>query len=167
MKKWVSACAVAMGLSVASVAHALDVAVLDVPQALFSSDRAKSFMKGLDKEFSDSEQRLETLARDIQANQQKLKKDGGIMKDDDRQKLQNSLKDEVSEYRFLQQKVQSGRASRQQQFLDANRPLLDKLIRELINKKDVKVILSRQGTVYVSETADLTPDLIKSLNKSK
>ena len=116
MKTWASAMLVGMGLSLASVAHAIDVVVLDVPQALFSSERAKTFMKGLDKEFSDSEGRLERLARDIQSGQQQLQKDGSVMKDTDRRKMEQSLQDKVSEYRFLQQKVQSGRADRQQEF---------------------------------------------------
>ncbi|MDH2434565.1 OmpH family outer membrane protein [Pokkaliibacter sp. MBI-7] len=167
MKTWASAMLVGMGLSLASVAHAIDVVVLDVPQALFSSERAKTFMKGLDKEFSDSEGRLERLARDIQSGQQQLQKDGSVMKDTDRRKTEQSLQDKVSEYRFLQQKVQSGRADRQQEFLDNNRALLDKLIRQMIDQKNIKVILNKQGTVYVAPDADMTKTLVDLLNKSK
>ncbi|MFB9887005.1 OmpH family outer membrane protein [Balneatrix alpica] len=167
MKSWASACLLGIGLACAPIAQALDVVVLDVPQALFSSDKAKAFMKSMDQEFSESENRLEKLAREIQSSQQKLQKDGSVMSENERRKLEQQLQDKVAEYRFLQQKVQSGRAERQQEFLEGNRPLLDKLIRQIIEEKGIKVILNKQATVFSGPEADMTKLLVDKLNKSK
>ena len=52
-------------------------------------------------------------------------------------------------------------------FLDNNRALLDKLIRQMIDQKNIKVILNKQGTVYVAPDADMTKTLVDLLNKSK
>ncbi|EMP57016.1 chaperone protein skp [Marinobacter santoriniensis NKSG1] len=141
------------------------IGVVDLRQALFSSDEAKAFSETLKKDFSGEEQKV----REAQASAKKLKdrleKDGAMMNETERNKLAGEFQDKVKEFNYLKQKLDSTVAKRKQDFLQSQRPDVDAAVKELLKEHDLDLILPSEAVVYVKPEMNLTSELLDKLNR--
>ncbi|MBU2874569.1 OmpH family outer membrane protein [Marinobacter salexigens] len=156
---------------VAAMALALPVAaesrigVVDLRQALFSSNDAKSFSENMQKDFAGDEQKVREAQEAARSLKERLEKDGAMMNDSERNKLAGEFQEKVKEFNFLKQRLDTTVNQRKQAFLEEARPEVDAAVKELLEENDLDLILPSEAVVYVKPDMNLTPQLLEKLNR--
>ena len=141
------------------------IGVVDLRQALFSSNDAKSFSESLQKDFAADEAKVREVQEEARKLKERLEKDGAMMNESERSKLTGEFQEKVKEFNFLKQRLDSAVAQRKQAFLEQARPEVDLAVEELIEENDLDIILPSEAVVYVKPEMNLTPQLLEKLNR--
>lgn len=166
--KTVRTLAAAMIASFAMPAMAeMKIGVVDLRQALFTSNAAQSFSEQLKSEFTRDENEVRAAQEAARKLQERLEKDGAMMNEAERTRLASEFEDKVKEFNYLKNRLDTAVAKRKQTFLQDSRPLVDESLKNILESRKLDLILPREAVVYVSPEMDLTPALIESLNKKR
>ncbi len=153
-----------MALSLPAMADTR-IGVVDLRQALFSSDDAKSFSETLQKDFAGDEAKVREVQEEARKLKERLEKDGAMMNESERNELAGQFQSKVQEFNSLKQRLDSTVAQRKQEFLDKARPLVDAAVKELMEENELDLILPSEAVVYVKPEMNLTSSLLEKLNK--
>ncbi|HTN34695.1 MAG TPA: OmpH family outer membrane protein [Marinobacter sp.] len=156
--------AVAMAVSIPSLADT-KIGVVDLRQALFSSNDAKTFSEGLQKDFAGDEAKVREAQDAARKLKDRLEKDGAMMNESERNKLAGEFQEKVKEFNFLKQRLDSAVAQRKQAFLEQARPEVDAAVKELLDENGLDLILPSEAVVYVKPEMNLTSKLLDKLNR--
>lgn len=152
-------------LLVTGQAYAGKVVVLDVQQALLSSDAASDFRKQVQQEFAGEQKQLVDLEKQARALQEKLQKNAGLSSEEDMNQLRLQFQKAFGEYQRRGQELQQQRAQREQTFIAEMKPRLDEVIQGLIKEQDIDLIVAKQASIYVEPALDITKSVVDRLNK--
>ena len=141
------------------------IGVVDLRQALFSSNDAKSFSENMQKDFAGDEQKVREAQEAARSLKERLEKDGAMMNDSERNKLAGEFQEKVKEFNFLKQRLDTTVNQRKQAFLEEARPEVDAAVKELLEENDLDLILPSEAVVYVKPDMNLTPQLLEKLNR--
>jgi len=141
------------------------IGVVDLRQALFSSNDAKSFSENMQKDFAGDEQKVREAQEAARSLKERLEKDGAMMNDSERNKLAGEFQEKVKEFNFLKQRLDTTVNQRKQAFLEEARPEVDAAVKELLEENDLDLILPSEAVVYVKPEMNLTPQLLEKLNR--
>lgn len=141
------------------------IGVVDLRQALFSSNEAKTFSESLQKDFADDEAEVRQAQEAARKLKDRLEKDGAMMNESERSQLTAEFQEKVKEFNFLKQRLDSTVASRKQSFLENARPNVDNAVQELLEEHDLDLILPSEAVVYVKPEMNLTDELLDKLNR--
>jgi outer membrane protein len=141
------------------------LAVLDVQQALLSSDAAASFRQELQQEFADEQQQLVDLEKQARALREKMQKNAGLSSEEEMQQLRMQFQKAFGEFQRRGQELQQQRAQREQAFLNEMRPRLDEIIRNLIKQQEIDLVLNKQAAIYANPELDITGRVVELLNQ--
>jgi outer membrane protein len=156
--------AAAMALALPAVAQTR-VGVVDLRQALFSSNDAKSFSETMQKDFASDEEKVRETQEAARKLKERLEKDGAMMNESERNKLAGEFQEKVKEFNFLKQRLDSTVNQRKQAFLEEARPEVDAAVKELLEENDLDLILPSEAVVYVKPEMNLTSQLLDKLNR--
>jgi outer membrane protein len=156
--------AAAISLAMPAVAETR-IGVVDLRQALFSSDDAKTFSESLQKDFAGDEEKVRATQEFARELKERLEKDGAMMNESERNKLAGEFQEKVKEFNFLKQRLDSTVNQRKQAFLEEARPEVDAAVKELLEENDLDLILPSEAVVYVKPNMNLTPQLLEKLNR--
>lgn len=141
------------------------IGVVDLRQALFSSEDAQAFSQKLQQDFAGDEQRVREVQTAARQLQERLEKDGAMMNESERQELAGQFQQKVQEFNSLKQRLDSTVNQRKQQFLEQSRPEVDAAVKELLEENDLDLILPSEAVVYVKPEMNLTEQLLEKLNR--
>lgn len=141
------------------------MAVVDLRQALFSSNEARTFSEQLQREFAGSEQEVRAAQDEARTLQERLQKDGAMMNERERDRLNAEFQQKVQEFNGLRQNLDQEVNSRKQAFLESARPEVDAAVKELMSEHNLDVILPTEAVVYVKPELNLTEQLLEKLNR--
>ncbi|SHK82765.1 periplasmic chaperone for outer membrane proteins Skp [Marinobacter antarcticus] len=156
--------AAAMALALPAVAETR-IGVVDLRQALFSSNDAKAFSEVLQKDFAGDEEKVRETQEAARKLKERLEKDGAMMNESERNKLAGEFQEKVKEFNFLKQRLDSTVNQRKQAFLEEARPEVDASVKELLEENDLDLILPSEAVVYVKPEMNLTSQLLDKLNR--
>lgn len=141
------------------------IGVVDLRQALFSSNDAQRFSEKLKEDFADDEQEVRSAQQEAQKIKERIEKDAAMMNESERQQLAGELEEAIKEFNYLKQRLDSSVSKRKQSFLEESRPQVDAAVKELLNENDLDLILPSEAVVYVKPDMDLTRQLLNKLNR--
>lgn len=141
------------------------LAVLDVQQALLSSNAANNFRNQLKQELSGEQQQLVDLEKQARALQEKMQKNAGLSSAEETKQLRMQFQKAFGEYQRRGQELQQKRAQREQAFLKEMRPRLDEIIRNLIEEQNIELVLNKQAAIYANPELDITARVTELLNQ--
>ncbi|WP_339782152.1 OmpH family outer membrane protein [uncultured Marinobacter sp.] len=156
--------AAAVSLAMPVVAESR-IGVVDLRQALFSSEDARTFSESLQKDFAGDEEKVRETQEAARKLKERLEKDGAMMNESERNKLAGEFQEKVKEFNFLKQRLDSTVNQRKQAFLEEARPEVDAAVKELLEENDLDLILPSEAVVYVKPEMNLTPQLLDKLNR--
>ncbi len=166
--KWGRILAAVLAMMVVLPATAqVKIGVVDLRQALFTSNAAKAFSKQMQTKFKDQEQQVKQAHDAAQKIKDRLDKDGAMMNDTERSKLADSFQEKAKQFKYLQDQLNSAVNKRKKAFLDKAKPVVDAALQELVKEKHLDVILPREAIIYAKPDMDLTSELIDKLNHKK
>lgn len=140
------------------------IAVVDVQKAILSSEQARGYMEQIQKEFKDDEDEIRNLQTDAAALLERLQKDGEVMSDTEKRKLQRQIEDKNDYFVFLRKKLQKQIDDRQQELFAGIDQKVQKAIEELVLSDDFDIIMPRQAALYVADLYDITRKVTEKLN---
>ena len=149
----------------AQVAAETRIGVVDLRQALFSSNDAQAFSEKLQQDFAGDEAQVREAQEAARQLKDRLEKDGAMMNESERNQLAGEFQDKVKEFNFLKQRLDTAVAKRKQAFLDDARPEVDAAVKELLEEHDLDLILPSEAVVYVKPELNLTAELLDKLNR--
>ncbi|GGC56289.1 OmpH family outer membrane protein [Marinobacter halophilus] len=141
------------------------IGVVDLRQALFSSNDAQVFSQKLQQDFAGEEAKVREAQEKARTLKDRLEKDGAMMNESERNKLAGEFQETVQEFNFLKQRLDSTVAQRKQQFLESARPEVDEAVKELLGEHNLDLILPSEAVVYVKPEMNLTSELLEKLNR--
>lgn len=147
---------------------ALDgIAVIDMRTAVLSTQAATDAFKALeeDSDYASNLEQAQSLQADRQAIAEKLQKDLETLSQVQIAEMQKDIQDKGKDLEFLAGKIQQAQEETAQQIFAANGQAMQKIIGELIQAKQIKVLLQKNDNILFSDPAlDLTDDVTSMLD---
>ena len=165
MTRLMTILAVALMALSAQVAAETRIGVVDLRQALFSSNDAQAFSEKLQQDFAGDEAQVREAQEAARKLKDRLEKDGAMMNESERNQLAAEFQEKVKEFNFLKQRLDATVNQRKQQFLGGARPEVDAAVKELLEENDLDLILPSEAVVYVKPEMNLTTQLLEKLNQ--
>ena len=164
VKIMIVAAAFAVTLSTPQLAIANIIVVLKAKKAMFATEKAIALGQNLSAQLKPQTIRLDAMGQELQALQQRLEADKDIMSNDEVQKLQAEIQTVSVEYQKLKQYLSNVKLQVEQEFLANMRPVLDKVLRQLVEENDISLIINGQSAIYSAAGIDITSKVVELLN---
>ncbi|MEC7119999.1 MAG: OmpH family outer membrane protein, partial [Pseudomonadota bacterium] len=165
MRRVLAALTLATALS--TTAAQANVAVADSQAAVLASNVAKQTIDGLNNSLKPQRDKLESLRKEIAALQERFQKDGRVMSDADRQKLQAQAQGKLNEYNSTAEGVQRRIEDAQSKMLQTLMPKMEKVVEELRKEGNYTVIIEKKYVIWTEPSVDLTKKITDRLNALK
>jgi Skp family chaperone for outer membrane proteins len=147
---------------------ALDgLAVIDMRTAVLSTQAAADAFKALeeDSDYASNLEEAQSLQAERQSIAEKLQKELETLSQDQIAKMQKDIQDKGKDLEFLAGKLQQAQEETAQRIFSENGAAMQKIIGELIQAKQIKVLLQKNESILFSDPAmDLTDDVTSMLD---
>ena len=149
-------------------AFAVDgMAVIDMRTAVLSTQAAADAFKALeeDADYASNLEEAQSLQAERQAIAEKLQKELETLSQEQIAQMQKDNQDKGKDLEFLAGKIQQAQEETAQRVFSENGAAMQKIIGELIQAKQIKVLLQKNETILFSDPAmDLTDDVTSMLD---
>ena len=149
-------------------AFAVDgMAVIDMRTAVLSTQAAADAFKALeeDADYASNLEEAQSLQAERQAIAEKLQKELETLSQEQIAQMQKDIQDKGKDLEFLAGKIQQAQEETAQRVFSDNGAAMQKIIGELIQAKQIKVLLQKNETILFSDPAmDLTDDVTSMLD---
>jgi outer membrane protein len=144
-----------------------EIAVIDMRAAVLSTQAASDAFKALeeDADYSSNLEQAQSLQAERQALAEKLQKDLETLSNEDIAKMQKEIQELGKDIEFLAGKLQQAQEETAQAIFASNGAAMQKIIGELIQAKQIKLLLQKNEIILFSDPAlDLTDDVTSMLD---
>ena len=157
--------ALLMAFNTTVQAQGLNIAVLNVQEALFNSERAQQVDAQVREETAADEQRVRDLAQEAQRLSQRLEQDASILSQEEQRRLNSQIEEIGVQYQYLVQKLQGIVQERQGQFQQNTTPLLVQAISQVVEEEDYDLVLRAEAALHFRSSHDITDRVTEILNQ--
>ena len=143
------------------------MAVIDMRTAVLSTQAAADAFKALeeDSDYASNLEEAQSLQAERQSIAEKLQKELETLSQDQIAKMQKDIQDKGKDLEFLAGKLQQAQEETAQRIFSENGAAMQKIIGELIQAKQIKVLLQKNESILFSDPAmDLTDDVTSMLD---
>ena len=143
------------------------MAVIDMRTAVLATQAATDAFEALaeDADYSANMEEAQTLQAERQAIAEKLQKDLETLSQSEIAQMQKDIQDKGKDLEFLTGKLQQAQEDTAQQIFATYGPTMQKIIGELIQAKQIKILLQKNEDILFSDPAlDLTDDVTSMLD---
>lgn len=166
MKKLVLLLAAALLASTQAVAQDNPtVGVINLEQALFNSDAARSLEENTRSEFQSDEQRLERLNTELREIIERAQRDESILSDQELRQLNADAEEKQVQMQLIAERLQGAWNQRQQQFVEANRQLLGQAIEAVVEEGEYDLVLNADAVAYFNNSYNITALVTAKINE--
>jgi outer membrane protein len=144
-----------------------EIAVIDMRAAVLSTQAASDAFKALeeDADYSSNLEQAQSLQAERQALAEKLQKELETLSNEDIAKMQKEIQELGKDIEFLAGKLQQAQEETAQAIFVSNGTSMQKIIGELIQAKQIKLLLQKNEIILFSDPAlDLTDDVTSMLD---
>jgi outer membrane protein len=151
--------------SLSASAADLKIGFVNVAKLLEKAPQADKAKKELESEFSPRDKKLVAEQKTIKQMEEKLVKDGAVMSDDEKQKLDKDILNRKREAKRMQDEFREDFNLRRNQELGQLQKSIFEAIQALAKEEKFDLLLT-DGVVYASEGIDVTSKVEKKLEAS-
>ena len=139
--------------------------VLDAQRAILSTQYAQNEFKKLDEDpdFIADRERLELLQTEGQSIIEDFEQNQETLSDEEKLDMQDKLEDKQTEIQFLTNKLQT-KALKLNKAYCSSYTRFQRILGELINAKDMDMVLSPQALFYADPDLDITDEVTALLD---
>jgi Skp family chaperone for outer membrane proteins len=151
----------------APVFAAEGIAVIDMRTAVLTTQAASDAFKALEEsaDYSSNLEEAQSIQAERQAIAEKLQKNGETLSQQEIAQMQKDIQDKGKDLEFLAGKIQQAQEETAQAVFASTGAAMQKIIGELIQAKQIKVLLQKNETLLFSDPAlDLTDDVTSMLD---
>ena len=143
------------------------MAVIDMRTAVLSTQAASDAFKALeeDADYAANLEKAQSLQAERQEIAEKLQKDLETLSQEQIAAMQKDIQNKGKDLEFLAGKIQQAQEETAQRIFAENGASMQKIIGELIQAKQIKVLLQKNESILFSDPAlDLTDDVTSMLD---
>jgi len=143
------------------------MAVIDMRTAVLATQAATDAFEALaeDADYSANMEEAQTLQAERQAIAEKLQKDLETLSQSEIAQMQKDIQDKGKDLEFLGGKLQQAQEDTAQKIFADYGPTMQKIIGELIQAKQIKILLQKnEGILFSDPALDLTDDVTSMLD---
>jgi len=141
------------------------IGIINLEQALFNSEAARSVQEELQSEFSGDERRAQTLQEELVALQQKFRQDEAIMSETEKRQLNADAQEKQLQLQLISERVQQALQVKNQEFVESMRQTLSDAITQVVAEGGYDLILNANGVAYADPVLDITPMVTAKINE--
>lgn len=150
----------------ASVSAAdLKIGVVDLQRVVEASPQAEAARSKLEKEFSGRASKLQAAQKEFKANEDKLTKDGAIMSETERNRLERELVNKQRDLKRDLQEYQEDYNFRQNEEMRSIQQLIGEATVALSKEQQFDLVLAKQAAVFSNPKLDISEQVIERLKK--
>jgi len=142
----------------------IKLAVVDVQAAILNSENAKKITAKIQGEFTSEQDSIKKLQTDAAVLLERLQKDGEVMSDAEKRKVQQQIESINNDFVYERKKLQRAIEDRQKELFAGIDERVQAAIQEIVKSDDYDVILPRQAALYVGDLYDITRKVTEKLN---
>jgi len=144
---------------------ALKIGVIDVQQILQKSPQIAKINDQLTKQFKPRQDKIISEQKDLQAEVDKLNKNGPVMTDGDRNKLQDKIIADRANVQSMALTFQRDLQQAQQNAMQGFMNQLTGVVSDVAKSNHYDLILQRAGVPYANGSLDVTAQVLQALEK--
>jgi outer membrane protein len=138
------------------------IGFVDTVKLMESAPQAKSAQSKIEKEFAPREKELVALQREIKTKEDKLSRDGAVMSESERSKLERAILSKRRDLKRSQEEFRDDLNIRRNEVLAKLQKDMYEAVVALAKEQKFDLIMS-QGVVYSSDKVDITDSVLKKL----
>lgn len=140
----------------------LKVGFIDVKRVLKESPQAEEGERALEREFGPRDRELIALQKTLKQEEEKLSRDGAIMSDEARHKLERDVRQTRRDLRRSREELQEDFNIRRNEILAQLQRQAGEAIKTLARREHFDLVLS-DGVMYAGERVDITDEVIAQM----
>ena len=141
------------------------IGIVNLEQALFNSDPAQGVQAELQAEFSNDEQRAQTLQQELLALQERFQQDEAIMSESEIRQLNADAQEKQLQLQLISERVQQALQEKNQQFIESMRPMLTNAISDVVAEGGFDLVLNAGSVAYADPVLDITSRVTAKINE--
>lgn len=150
----------ASSVAATAATGSIKIGVVDAQKVLADSSQAAAARAALEKQFKPQQDKINAEQTQLQADMDKLNKNGAVMRATDKQKLQTQITTERNQLANDQQQLQQSLMNAQYQAMQDLINQLRSVIGQVAKKDNLNVVLPANGVAYADSTVmDITADV--------
>jgi len=140
----------------------IKIGFVDTAKLIEAAPQAKSAQSKIEKEFAPREKELVDLQRQIKTKEDKLTRDGAVMSESERSKLERDILSKRRDLKRTQEEFRDDLNIRRNEVLAKLQKDMYEAVVALAKEQKFDLIMS-QGAVYASDKVDITDSVLKKL----
>lgn len=145
-----------------TLAQEIKVGFVNVAKVLEESPQAAQARERIEKEFAPRDRALLAQQKELRALEDQLVRDGGVMTEDQRVKLEQDIRSRRREMRRTQEEFREELNLRRNQELSKLQRRVIEVIQELAKAESYDLVVT-DGVVYAGERVDITAKVVGRL----
>ena len=142
----------------------LKIGFVDLAKLSESAPQIKEAQSKIDAEFSSREQELISTQRQLGKLEERLSKDGAVMSDSERSKLEREILSKRRDLKRSQDEFRDDLNIRKNEMLRKVNVEIGEVIQNIAKSENYDLILA-QGVMYAGDRVDITDRILKQLGK--
>ena len=144
-----------------------NIAVIDMRAAVLSTQAADNAFKALNEDatYAANLEEAKTLQAERQAIAENFEKNRETLSQEEIAKMQKDIQDKGKDLEFIASKIQQAQDETVQRLFAENSASMQKIISELIQAKEIKILFQKSESILFSDVAiDLTDDVTSMMD---
>ena len=146
-----------------AASSSLTVGVIDLAVVLQHSSQAKAAGDKLKSQFKPRQQKILDAQKQLQTDQDKLKRDSSVISAGDAQALQSKIASEGRDLQEMQDNYMQDLRAAQSQAMQQVLAQIDKVVQKIASQGHYDLILQKNSVAYSSPRIDVTQQVIDAM----
>ena len=147
-----------------AMAAELKIGFVNAAQVLEEAPQADAARQRLEKEFSPRDKKLGESQKAVRKLEEKLTRDGAIMSESERRKLERDILSQKRELKRQQEEFREDLNIRRNEAFDKLRRRVFEVINAIAKSEQYDLVVS-DGVVYANDRIDITPKVVARLKQ--
>lgn len=154
----------AVAASMPAAAQDIKIGVVNIPKLLLTSPQFKQAKESMEAKFSKRKDELESKRERFQSDVERLKRDGSVMSQSAREKLESQLRDDQRQLKLLQEEYAEDVQLAEQKEMESIRNDIFEVIERVAKRENYDLMLA-EGIIYAADTVDITEKVAAELKR--
>lgn len=141
------------------------IGIINLEQALFNTDAARTLEENTRSQFRSDEERLERLNGELREIIERAQRDESILSEDELRQLNSDAEEKQVQMQVIAERLQNAWNQRQQQFIESQRQFLGQAIEAVVQEGSYDIVLNAEAVAYFNNSFDITALVTAKLNE--
>ena len=153
-------------IAIAPTASAeLNIAVVDVNEAVSQTQEAKDFLAQVQQELAPDQERIRELTAEKSRIEQRVERDGEVLSEEERLRLSEEYDRITSDLRYRAENYQKALERRRNELLRRMGPRVQAALDDLVQLETYDLVVPANTVIYANQKHDITRKLTERLDE--